>query len=254
MLPYYTVHAVRVGVIHADRCQSIHGSEPGTMLDLPVFVAAIEGGGRKILVDTGLSDPDKWSAGNLHIQPPEERIGAALSEIGWKTADVEVVINTHMHYDHCGNNLAFPHAQFYISRAEWNFSAHPSNAQAWTYDLDWTGPGLTYLNYTLVDTDDFDVLPGLRIIQTPGHTPGHQSVLVNTAEGILCVTGDAANLLDNFAIPMHVANFVSPLDALASLEKIRSQADRLLINHEPSIDNYQNSCFPVCPKAGSKTL
>jgi N-acyl homoserine lactone hydrolase len=253
VLPTYSVHAVRVGTIHADRCESVYGASPGTMLDLPVYIAAIEGNGHKVLVDTGLSDPAKWSVGNRHIQPPEERIDAALAELGWRTSDVDLVINTHMHYDHSGNNLAFPHAQFYISRAEWEFGAHPSNAQAWTYDLDWTGPELTYMNYTLIDTDDYDVLRGLRIIQTPGHTPGHQSVLVNTAEGILCVTGDAANLLDNFAIPMHVANFVSPRDALASLEKIRSRADRVLVNHEPSIQNFQNSGFPICPEPGSRT-
>ena len=89
------------------------------MLDLPVYIAAIEGNGHKALVDTGLSDPQKWSAGNPHIQPPEERIDAALAELGWRTTDVNLVINTHMHYDHSGNNLAFPHAQFYVSRAEW---------------------------------------------------------------------------------------------------------------------------------------
>jgi len=252
MFPQYVVHAVRVGRIHADRCESVYGSPPGTMLDLPVFVAAIEGNGHKILVDTGLSNPGKWSTSNLHVQPHEETIGAALAELGWRTTDIDIVINTHLHYDHSGNNLAFPGARFYISRAEWSFGAYPSNAQAWTYDLNWTGPDLTYLNYTLLDTDDFDVLPGLRIIKTPGHTPGHQSVLVNTAEGILCVTGDAANLLDNFAIPMHVANFVSPQDALASLEKIRALADRVLVNHEPSISNFQNAGFPVPPPGGSQ--
>lgn len=254
MLPVYTVHAVRVGMIHADRCESVYGSAPGTMLDLPVYIAAIEGNSHRILVDSGLSDPDRWSAGNRHVQPEGERIDAALAVLGWNIRDVDLVINTHMHYDHSGNNLAFPHAQFLVSRAEWEFSANPSNAQARTYDLDWTGPNLTFLNYTIVEVDDFDVLRGLRIIQTPGHTPGHQSVLVNTSEGVLCVTGDAANLLDNFAIPMHVANFVSPTAAMASLAKIRDRADRLLINHEPSIRNYQSSDFPTCPEPGTLRL
>ncbi|WP_162246752.1 MULTISPECIES: N-acyl homoserine lactonase family protein [unclassified Rhodococcus (in: high G+C Gram-positive bacteria)] len=239
-------------MIHADRCESVYGSEPGTMLDLPVYIAAIEGNGHKILVDTGLSNPEKWSVTNKHLQPAEEQIDGALAHIGWKLTDVDLIINTHLHYDHSGNNLAFPDAQFYISRAEWEFGAAPSNAQCWTYDLDWTGPDLTFLNCTIVDSDDYDVLRGLRVIQTPGHTPGHQSVLVNTAEGVLCVTGDAANLLDNFAIPMHVANFVSPLDAMASLEKIRTLSDRVLVNHEPSITNYQSSGFPVCPDPGSR--
>ena len=52
---------------------------------------------------------------------------------------------------------------------------------------------------------------------------------------------------------MHVANFVSPRDALASLEKIRDYADRVLVNHEPSIHNYQSSGFPTCPEPGTRT-
>ncbi len=57
--------------------------------------------------------------------PPEETIDAALAELGWRRGDVDIVINTHLHYDHAENNLAFPQAQFYVSEAEWHWAVGP---------------------------------------------------------------------------------------------------------------------------------
>ena len=88
------------------------------------------------------------------------------------TSDVDIVINTHLHYDHAENNLALPQAQFFVSRAEWEWASDPSSAQAWAYDIDWTNDEVTFMNYTFVGHDHYDVMPGLRIVETPGHTPG----------------------------------------------------------------------------------
>ena len=78
------------------------------MLDVPVWAAAIEGAGRKILVDTGIRDAAKWSRIEPHTVTPDETVDAALAELGWRSQDVDIVINTHLHYDHAENNLAFP--------------------------------------------------------------------------------------------------------------------------------------------------
>lgn len=247
MPPAYTVTAVRLGMINSDRSESLYGSPKGTRVDIPVFCAAIEGNNQRILVDTGLRDPERWSSVNHHSVAPEEALEVALGNLGWKLKDVDIVINTHLHYDHCGNNLAFPEAQMFVSRAEWEFAANPSSAQTPTYDLDWTSPELTYLNYALINHDDWDVVRGVRIIQTPGHTPGHQSVIVTTDEGLLCITGDAANMLDNFRLGTPPGNFTSAPVAVRSLQKIHNRADRVLISHEPSIKPYQNSDFPLVP-------
>ena len=75
------------------------------------------------------------------------------------------------------------------------------------------------MNYRLVQRDHYDVMPGLRIIQTPGHTPGHQSVLVNTDEGLLCVTGDAACMMENLTIPTPPGTHVGSGVALGVVEE-----------------------------------
>ena len=55
-------------------------------------------------------------------------IDAALAEMGWRRRDVDLIINSHLHYDHSENNLAFPQAQFFVSRTEWDFAHDPNHA------------------------------------------------------------------------------------------------------------------------------
>jgi glyoxylase-like metal-dependent hydrolase (beta-lactamase superfamily II) len=241
------VHAIRLGTIRADKSGTVYGYPKGTILDVPIWAAAIEGAGRKLLVDTGIRDAEKWSQIEPHSITQQEGIDAALSELGWRRRDVEIVINSHLHYDHAENNLAFPHAQFFVSGEEWRWANDPSSAQAWAYDIEWTDEDLTFMNYSLVGHDHYDVLPGLRIIQTPGHTPGHQSVLVRTAEGTLCVTGDAACMMENLTLPTPPGTHVGSRIALESLHKISLLSDRVLMNHDPELARFQDSGFPVTP-------
>jgi glyoxylase-like metal-dependent hydrolase (beta-lactamase superfamily II) len=245
----YTVHTLRLGTIRTDKSTAVHGFVPGTVLDVPIWAAAVEGGGRRLLVDTGLQDAAKWSAGrDPHTLGPGETIDAALAELGWRRRDVDLVVNTHLHYDHTENNLAFPHAQFFVSRAEWEFAHDPDGPQAELYDVDWTGPDLTRENYTLVDADRYEVLPGLDLIRTPGHTPGHQSLLVTTAEGTLCVAGDAACMMENLTTPTPPGTHVAGNLALDSIRRIGELSDRVLMNHDPQLRAYQNAGFPTTPR------
>jgi glyoxylase-like metal-dependent hydrolase (beta-lactamase superfamily II) len=251
--PTYTVHTLRLGTIRADKSGTVHGFPPGTMLDVPIWAAAVEGGGRRFLVDTGLRDAAKWSGDSPHTITPSQMIDAALAELGWRRRDMDLIINSHLHYDHSENNLAFPQAQFFVSRTEWDFAHDPHHDQAPLYHLQWTGSDLTFENYTLVDTENYDVLPGVRLIRTPGHTPGHQSVLVQTGEGTLCVTGDAACMMENFSIPTPPGTHVARSAALESIRKISRLSDRVFMNHDPALTPYQNSSFPtpVTPPAGA---
>ncbi len=247
-VPRYVVHAVRLGTIMVDKSGMTYGSGFGTTIDIPVWSAAVEGGGHKVLIDTGMADAVKWSRYNPCTITPEQRLPAALAELGWSTRDVDIVVNSHLHYDHCENNVNLPQAQFFVSRAEWEFAAMPTRTQAWSYELEWTSPELTYMNYTLIDADHYDVLPGLRVIKTPGHTPGHQSVVVNTEEGLLCVAGDAACLMENIALHSPPGVHVSVEESLRSIDKITRIADRVLMNHDPEISDFQSSDFPRIPK------
>src|SRR6266571_207744 len=123
-----------------------------------------------------LRGPDglEWPVHGFVVTHPG---GAALVDIG-------MVINTHLHFDHCGQNAVFKHAAFYVQRPEL------SRAQREEPELfDWFG----FMNarFELLDGDT-EVLPGLEVITTPGHTEGHQCVVVRSEGTSSVLIGDAA--------------------------------------------------------------
>jgi N-acyl homoserine lactone hydrolase len=151
-------------------------------LEWPVhgFVVTHQGGA--VLVDTGVGGPvdllNDWRVVN-------RTAADALAELDMTPADIDLVINTHLHFDHCGQNAVFGHAAFYVQRAELDRAQRESREL-----FDWFG----FMNakFELLD-GDAELLPGLSVITTPGHTVGHQSVLVRSADGGSDVLiGDAA--------------------------------------------------------------
>jgi N-acyl homoserine lactone hydrolase len=252
----YQITALKLGTLTVPKAAMTYMSGfDRAPINLPVWAAALEGGGRRILVDTGIADHDRWDRElNPAWREQDESIDAALAEIGWRVSDVDLVINSHLHYDHAENNTRFRNAQFVVSRTEWEYAKDPIPSQRKLYDFAWTDEVVTYMNYQLVSVDDFDVLPGLRLIQTPGHSRGHQSLLVSTDEGVVCVAGDAACLPESFSAPSPPGGATSIEQGFDSLERIRSTADRVLMNHDPNLAKYQTGGYPLIPAVGSEPL
>ena len=138
-----------------------------------------------ILVDTGVGFPDdlikEWRVVNRHAAD-------ALAEHDLSPADVRIVINTHLHFDHCGQNAVFKHAPFYIQRPELERARREeAKTSEW---FDFAGA-----RFELVD-GDAEIAEGVRVVATPGHTNGHQSVVVDSPSGGSVMIGDAAYTSD----------------------------------------------------------
>ena len=158
---------------------SLRGPDGG---EWPVHGFVVIHPGGAALVDTGVGGPDDllsdWRVVNRSVAD-------ALAGLGMSPADIGLVINTHLHFDHCGQNAVFPHAAVYVQRAEL------ARAQREEPELcDWLG--IMNASFELLD-GDAEILPGVSVITTPGHTAGHQSVVVRTGDGSAdLLTGDAA--------------------------------------------------------------
>lgn len=251
----YRVTALKLGSLSVDKAAMTYMSGFGQKLNLPVWAAAIEGNGVRALVDTGIRDHDRWAQElNPCWREKDESIEAALAEIGWSLSDVDIVVNSHLHYDHAENNTSFRNARFVVSRAEWEYAKSPIPSQAKLYDFAWTDESINHMNYQLISVDDYDLLPGIRLIQTPGHSRGHQSVVVNTSEGLLCVAGDAACLPESFWRPAPPGGATSIEEGFASLDRIRTSADLVFMNHDPNIEKFQTLHYPRIPAIGSEPL
>ena len=138
-----------------------------------------------ILVDSGVGWGNdslirEWRVVNRHAAD-------ALAEHDLSPADVKIVINSHLHFDHCGQNAVFKHAPFYIQRPELDRARKSGEAIEW---FDFAGA-----RFELLDGDT-EIAEGVRVVATPGHTSGHQSVFVDTADGAAVMIGDAAYTAD----------------------------------------------------------
>lgn len=142
----------------------------------PVFVHTIEHPDGLVLVDTGMID--SFPELDAEWGPVPHLLPAEL------VARVAVVINTHLHFDHCGGNRLFAGTQIHVQARE---LADGRSDQSYVRDwIDFEGA-----NYVEHD-GEAEVLPGVRLLPTPGHTAGHQSVLVETDDGPVVLGGDVA--------------------------------------------------------------
>ena len=138
-----------------------------------------------ILVDTGVGWPTElvkeWKVVNRHA-------AEALAEHDLSPADVRIVINSHLHFDHCGQNAVFKHAPFYVQRTELERARRVGGVPSKWFDF-------AGARFELID-GDAQIAEGVRVVATPGHTVGHQSVIVDTPDGGAVMIGDAAYTAD----------------------------------------------------------
>jgi len=125
--------------------------------------------------------------GNAEVEtmftPRVTAIEAALADQGIEFADVTGAANCHLHFDHSGQNVRLPGIPIFVQRAEWAMVHEPDYTVPEWIDA----PGLSYE----VLEGEAEVAPGLRVIPTPGHTAGHQSLVVVTSEGTIVLAGQA---------------------------------------------------------------
>jgi len=129
------------------------------------------GDGRQILIDSGMA-PDARPPG-LPPARNEKNVLEHLAGLGLHPEDIDMVVATHFDVDHAGYHDAFPYAEFIVQGEHYELArgGHPRFAAARAH---WDHPAL---RYRLVD-GDVEVVPGLAVLKTSGHAPGHQSVLV----------------------------------------------------------------------------
>jgi N-acyl homoserine lactone hydrolase len=142
-----------------------------------------------LLIDTGMGSHPEVDA---HYRPRRRRLEASLSDVGATVDDVRWVINCHLHFDHCGGNPALPGRPIFAQRVELE-TARTTDDYTLPELVD--TPGLTY---EVLD-GEAEVLPGVLVIPTPGHTAGHQSVVVRRGDGTVIVAGQSHDTATAYA-------------------------------------------------------
>jgi glyoxylase-like metal-dependent hydrolase (beta-lactamase superfamily II) len=193
--------------------------------------AVVHAGGL-LLFDTGIGAGDREI--DAAYRPVVRNVPTLLRAAGLDPADVAAIATSHLHFDHCGQNLAFPGVPIHVQAAEYAAAHGPEyTILAW---VDFPGA-----RYELHDGET-ELLPGVRIVPTPGHTSGHQSLLVDDADGRRTVlTGQAVYTRaewygsDDPAVS-GLASAPDPDAYRASVARLRGlEPDVVLFGHDPSV-------------------
>jgi N-acyl homoserine lactone hydrolase len=205
------------------------------LLDTAAGLALVDAGvNAEVIRDPGLREEYYGRHGYMPpVVHPEHELLAQLTQLGVAPRDVGLVLLTHMHMDHTGNLKHFRHATVAVQRREHAHAFGPHHSPAWfpiDYDLG--------LRWDLRD-GDWEPLPGVRALATYGHTPGHQSFLVELPSGPTLIVGDVGDLAENFADEVLPGEASDDGEALASIRRVKRVAAergaRLLIGHDPAV-------------------
>lgn len=221
----------------------LFATDRGKTMTVPFMYTYIKGDGREMMFDTGYTDVAlgmKWGA------PPGAWSSVAdnLRKLGTTPGRIQTVFVGHMHWDHGGGLTEFPNATFIIQKKEIEFAAGEITQKKHTmagFDprdiltlvkLNWEG------KVKVVDGDVEDILPGVSVYLTPGHTAGTMSTSVMTRRGKVVMTSDAVYTYRNLEedIPLGFGyNLVQMLDSFAKIRKILGDRGILVPGHDPSV-------------------
>ena len=184
--------------------------------DGPVLAFAIRHPEGIVLVDTGVGEGNAWVEENY--RPRVRDIREALAAAKLDPSTVLAVVNSHLHFDHCGQNRAFPGVPIHAQQAELDLALREGHTV-----VEWVD--FPDARYEAVEGDR-EVLQGISVLATPGHTPGHQSVTVRAGDGLVLIVGQAAQDARSFATG----------EADASVRRLRElNADRIHFSHDRAV-------------------
>ena len=210
---------------------------------VPVPIALVDTADGYVLFDTGMNcegigDPaGTWGPRAQTIRPqlvPEDDVRARLGELGVRAGDVRLVINSHLHWDHCGGNRLFTHCPVLVQRAELAFARAPAGPVAGGYMANHFEVPVAY---RALDGDE-EVAPGVSVLATHGHTPGHQSLSVRLDDREVVLCADAAYTYATLERRLLSGNIWDAALTVASLERLRGLAEAgatVLPGHEPTL-------------------
>jgi N-acyl homoserine lactone hydrolase len=218
------------------------GGSAEELVAMPMPMFAIDTDDGWVVFETGcdpnvMTDPEgTWGrlAKAFRIDmADEDNPVARLATIGIGPADIGNLVVSHLHMDHAGGIRFFPDSRIHLQRAELRWALHPDTLGAAGFlRSDFDHPELTYE----LHEGDARIVDGVHVVLTDGHTPGHQSLVVDLPSGRFLITGDAA--YQHRQIETGVPPPVTTDDwaAARSLARIRAFRDRdgatVLVNHD----------------------
>ncbi len=206
-----------------------------------------------VLIDTGAGNKENAKFIDIY---GIENAGAngrtaledGLAQIGVRPEDIDILINTHLHFDHAGGNTfvdgrgviapTFPRARYFVQRGEYEYATHPNERTGASYFDRNYGPTLESGQLELIDGNR-EIVSGISSLVTPGHTPFHQSITIDSAGARAVYLGDVVPTSAHLPLPWIMGYDVEPLRTLESKRGLLHDAEQgdwtVIFEHDPAV-------------------
>jgi len=237
----FVIHPIVLGTKEFDKGMMTYQVDYGQPYTIPIYGWYLEGGDTRILVDTGEMRPVVSAAREAAIGGPIHTFAEGLARFGLTPGDIDVVVHTHLHNDHCENDSLCENAVFYVHEKELAHACNPHPLD-YRYNEEFI-EDVAEAGQIVTLSEDTEIAPGLRMVHTPAHTEGGMSVFVDTPAGSAVITGFCVireNLFPPKSVTAREMEVIPPgtcinsYDAYDIVRRIRDAADIVIPLHEPS--------------------
>ncbi|HAM59267.1 MAG TPA: MBL fold metallo-hydrolase [Candidatus Rokubacteria bacterium] len=233
------LYALQNGFMGFERSGLFYGELSGDRVQIPVTCYLIRTSDATILFDTGLSPraiPGLRRTDPLARFTEEDLLVHRLDSLGLEPASVDLVVLSHLHYDHAGGAALFQDSELIVQQDEYSYAHYPASFFAsFYYRKNYDLPGY---RWRLVD-GDAELVPGITALRSDGHTPGHQSLLVELPQtGPVILAGDCCYWQQSIDHETPPGVVWDPTRAMHSIKRLKTIArlmgGRIFPSHDPA--------------------
>ncbi|MCC6965007.1 MAG: MBL fold metallo-hydrolase [Nitrospira sp.] len=236
------------GVVPKALWQTCCPADEQNRIPLSLTCLLIRAHGKHVLVDTGLGDKEDAKFRSIFAVERTPPLQQSLRQHGLSRDDIQLVVNTHLHFDHAGGNTAtdensgitpaFPKATYYVQQGEYEDAIHSNERTRASYRRDNFTPVADAHQWAFLQGDT-ELLPGVTAILTPGHTRSHQSVKVESEGRVAFFLGDLIPTASHLPLPYIMGYDLNPVQTLDSKRRVLERACEeqwlLIFEHDPLI-------------------
>ncbi len=193
---------------------------------LGLICLLVKVGDKTVLIETGIGEQFDAKFADIYAVDHFKSLPSELARCGVRPDDVDIVINTHLHFDHCGWNTrrengktvpTFPKARYFIQRGEWDHALNPNERDRGSYREDFF---VEAENQTEFLDGNAEILPGLRVEVVPGHVRDLQCVWLESEGESACFISDLVPMTPHLRYPWMMSFDLYPLETLAGKKRL----------------------------------
>jgi len=232
------LYALQNGFMGFEKSGLFFGERSGERVRIPIACYLVKTSDTTILFDTGLSPravPGLLRSDALAAFTEADLLVNRLDSVGIEPENVDVVVLSHLHFDHVGGAFLFTKSELVAQQDEYAYASYPAGFfSGFYYKKNFDLPGYLLLHVA----GDTEIVPGVTVLRSDGHTPGHQSLLIELPQtGPVILAGDCCYWQESIEKEIPPGVVWDPTRAMHSIKRLKTVArlmnGRIFPSHDP---------------------